>query len=96
MARRGACASVRGEDWRCERAFVWTYVAVLERLGQHPKSIQRGICFIHLSGAVYRAGSVKTACFVKDHFRRASARATLRRALCHCGLRAARRVAKLR
>ena len=60
MARRGACASVRGEDWRCERAFVWTYVAVLERLGQHPKSIQRGICFIHLSGAVYASLQYRT------------------------------------
>lgn len=46
MARRCAIAAVCGEDWRCERTFVWTYVAPGEARAA-PESIQR-----HLSGAV--------------------------------------------
>ena len=45
MARRCAIAAVCGEDWRCERTFVWTYVAPGEARAA-PESIQR-----HLSVA---------------------------------------------
>ena len=47
-------------------------------------SNSQSVSFVLCTLYVYRAGSVKTACSAKDHFRRASACVMLRRALCHC------------
>ena len=44
----------------------------------------------------YGAGSVKTACCAKDHFRSSSADAVRARALCHCRLPAAECTVKFR